>query len=112
MAIEEIAKSEWQRYLEDLTKTISGRQTSVEVASAEIGDQPLAERVAFLGLSYDARRDEIEVALENIAHRVVKPRSIFIDREPGGLIGIEIIGADDARTIIRLSAPLMLPGAA
>lgn len=109
MAVQEIARQDWNTFLGALAEVIDGREAAVEVASAEYGDQRLTEGVPLLGLSYDEHGDRIEIAFENLGHRIEHPLNLFVDEAMGGgLIGIEIIGADDTRTILRLRDPLLL----
>ena len=109
MAVQPLARDIWHPYLEDLTRIVRGSQAGVEIASADFGDQRLAEKVPLLGLSYDQRNDVIEVELENIGHRVLRPTSLSIDQLPHGITAIEIVGGDGVRTLLRLKAPLLLP---
>jgi hypothetical protein len=109
MAVQEIARQDWQTFLGGFAQVIGGREAAVEVASVDHGDQRLAEGVPLLGLSYDAHGDRIEIAFENLDHRIEHPQKIFVDDAiGGGLIALEIIGEGDARTILRLSDPLLL----
>jgi len=110
MATRNIAKDQWHPFFEQFTKTIQDqRQADVDIASLEHGDQLLAERVPLYGLSYDPRGDTFEVEMANIGHRVIRPREVFVDWQAGGVVGIEIVGDDDVRTILRIREPLMLP---
>lgn len=109
MAVRQLARDDWHNFLEELTSTVRGRQTVVEVASADLGDQRLVENVPLLGLSYDARGDILEIEFETIGHRVASPTDLFVDQPPAGMIGLEIVGKDGTRTILRLQEPLLLP---
>lgn len=109
MTVRQLARDDWHPFLEELTRSVRGRQTRVEVASADLGDQRLVENVPLLGLSYDTRGDILEIEFESIGHRVVNPSALFVDQAPSGMIGLEVIGKDGDRTIMRLSEPLLLP---
>lgn len=109
MTIERIERAQWHRFFEDLTRAIRGRQTDVEIASAEFGDQMMAQGARLLGVSYDGKGDLLEIELDGLGHRVAAPASLHVDREGGAVRGIEVVGADDAKTLIRLRDPLLLP---
>lgn len=110
MAARNIPKDQWHPFFERFTKTIQDqRQADVEIASLEYGDQLLAEKVSLHGLSYDAKGGIFEVEMANINHRVIRPAQVFVDWEAGGVIGVEVVGDDDVRTILRIREPLMLP---
>jgi hypothetical protein len=108
MTVRQLARDDWHPFLEELTRTVRGRQTRVEIGSADLGGQRLVENVPLLGLSYDTRGDMIEIEFEAIGHRVTAPTALFVDQMPNGVTGIEILGGDDVRTILRLKEPLLL----
>lgn len=110
MATKDIAKDRWHSFFEEFTKAIQGRrQAGVEVVSLGYGDQVLAANAPLHGLSYDTRSETFEVEMEGIDHRVTRPRNVFVEWEAGGVVGVEIVGDDDVRTIVKISEPLMLP---
>lgn len=109
MAVEQIPREGWHPFLEELTRVVQGSQARIEVASCDFGDQRLVEGVPLLGLSYDERENYLEVDLENVGHRIPGPTDLFVEIQPHGVIAIEVIGADGARTLMRLREPLMLP---
>jgi hypothetical protein len=53
--------------------------------------------------------DIIEVALEGVDHLINKPREIWVEEKGLELSSLEVIDADDARQIVVLRDPLMLP---
>jgi Family of unknown function (DUF5335) len=67
------------------------------------------EWLPLLGLVYDPKDDLVEVALDGVDHMIGKPREIYLDDEPGGLMSIEIIDAEGTKQIIKLRDPLTLP---
>jgi hypothetical protein len=42
----------------------------------------------------------------------MKPREVYVDIGPTGLENLEVLDADDARHIMKLRDPLMLPAPA
>lgn len=109
MATSKLEKAAWQRYFDQVSKTLVGKQAEIEVASLQIGDQIEAEWVPLLGISYDPKSDIVEVLVEGLDHLIQKPVEIYIEQGPAGLTSLEVIDADDVRQIIRLRDPLMLP---
>jgi hypothetical protein len=109
MAIVKLEKEKWQRYFDNLSKILGGKQAEIEVASLKIGDQIEAEWVPLLGISYDPKDDLVEILVEGLDHLIHKPVEIFIDAGPIELTSMEVIDADDYRQIIKLREPLMLP---
>jgi hypothetical protein len=112
MSVHRVAKNNWKAFFDTMTGTLAGKRAEVEVASLDLGDQIEAEWSPLVGIVYDPKNDLIEVALESIDHLILGPREIYVDFHVGGLIGLEVIDADDARQIIKLKDPLALPAPA
>ena len=51
----------------------------------------------------------IEIALDGLDHMVNRPRELYVDVGPGGMISLEIVDGGGVRQIVRLRDPLMLP---
>ena len=111
MTVRQLDRDEWHDFLENLTRTVRGRQTAVEIASADFGDQRLVENVPLLGLSYDTRGDMLEVEFETIGHRVLKPTALFVDQPPAGMIGIELEGSLEVGVGFLLLVSLVISAA-
>ena len=77
-----------------------------------MGDQVVAEWLPLLGITYDAKDDLIEVALEGVDHLIRKPGEVYVEDGAGELISIEIVDAEGTRQIVKLRDPLMLPAPA
>ena len=112
MSVHQVDTSHWKAFFDTLTRTLVGKRAEVEVASLDLGDQIEAEWAPLIGIVYDPQSDLIEVALEGVDHLILEPRLVYVDYHVGGLIGLEVIDADDARQIIRLKDPLALPAPA
>jgi uncharacterized protein DUF5335 len=109
MTTRKLDKKEWRPFFDRVSKALEGKQAEIEVASLELGDQTQAKSLPLLGIVYDPNDDIVEVALEGLDHMVQKPREIYVDTEAGELTSLEIIDADGAKQIVKLTDPLMLP---
>jgi hypothetical protein len=109
MATLRLEKAAWQRYFEQISNTLLGKRAEIEVASLKLGDQLAAEWVPLLGIAYDTNNDLVDIKLEGRDHMIRRPREIYVDFGPAGLSSLEVIDADDARHIVKLREPLMLP---
>ena len=109
MATKELEKSRWEDAFNGLSKALIGKRAELEVASLALGDQIEAEWVPFLGISYDPKRDTIEILLQGIDHSIRRPRKVYLDEGATGLASMEIIDGEDARQILKLRDALMLP---
>lgn len=109
MATVKLDKAAWQRTFDQMSKSeLVGKQVEIEVTGLNIGDQIEQEWIQLLGITYDPKSDLIEILVEGLDHLIRKPREVWVDHGPAGLVSMEVIDADDVRQIIRLRDPLML----
>ena len=114
MATHVIEKSNWEDYLNRVSKTLSASLVEVEVAGLDIGDQIEAEWVILSGLSYDPKDDLVTVDLlskddQNVEHLVHTPTELVVDEETAGLTSLVVSDSEEHRTILKLKKPLALP---
>lgn len=110
MATTKLDKATWQKTFDQLSKSLLvGKEVEIEVVGLSIGDQIEQEWIQLLGISYDPKSDLIEILVEGLDHLIHKPREVWVEQGPIGLVSMEVIDADDVRQIIRLREPLMLP---
>jgi hypothetical protein len=94
-----------------MSKALLGKWAEIEVASLDLGDQIVAEWVPMLGITYDARDDILDVALDRSNHLIHHPREIVVEETPTGLASVAVIDKEGARHVVRLKEPLALPPA-
>jgi uncharacterized protein DUF5335 len=109
MTTRKLDKKQWRTFFDHVSTMLEGKQAEIEVASLRLGDQIEAEWLPLLGITYDPEDDLVEVALEELDHLIPKPRDIYVEDGPGGLVALEIVDADDTKQIVKLRDPLMLP---
>jgi hypothetical protein len=109
MPTQKLEKSKWRAFFDRATKVLIGKSAEIEVASLALGDQVEAEWIPLLGIVYDPKNDVIEIALHDLDHLIQKPKELYIDIGPSGLMSLEVIDTDDVKHIIKLRDPLMLP---
>jgi hypothetical protein len=109
MAAEQMARTRWAPFFDNLTKSLIGKQAEIEIASLDLGDQIEAEWAPLIGITYDEKDDLIEIALQDLDHLIRSPRGIFVDYGVGGIVAIAIDDGDGNRQIVRLKDPLALP---
>jgi hypothetical protein len=109
MAAEQTDRARWAPFFDTVTKSLTGKQAEIEVASLDLGDQIEAEWTPLIGITYDKKDDLIEIELEGLDHLIRSPREVFVDFGVGGIVTIAIDDADGNRQIVRLKDPLPLP---
>src|SRR3974377_1132588 len=108
MASRALPKKELEIYFDRISKGLAGHRAHIEVAGLALGDQVAAKWLPLFGITYDAKDDLLENAMEGIGHSIYKPREIAVDDGPSGLGSMEIVDSDRRRQIIKLMEPLLL----
>jgi hypothetical protein len=104
----EIPREVWSDYLNLLSSITRSQWVRIEAASVEIGEQPLAQRLPLIDISFVEKGSDkgaIEVMVgrpgEEITHRIFKPDHIYADEsESGELECLDIEDAERTKTII------------
>jgi nucleotide-binding universal stress UspA family protein len=109
MATRALPKEHWQSYCDLISKGLAGKRAHIEVAGLALGDQVAAKWLPLFGITYDAKGDLLEIAMEGFDHLIHKPTEIVIDDGPSGLGRMEIVDSDRRRQIVKLMEPLLLP---
>jgi hypothetical protein len=109
MAIHKLEKTAWRSYLDEISKSLTGKRAEIEIDSLGIGAQIEAKWLPLLGVVYDPKSDLVEIALEGVDHLIREPRELYVDYHADGLRSLEIIDAGGAHQIVQLRDPLMLP---
>jgi Family of unknown function (DUF5335) len=107
-----VPRAEWTAFFNRMSKSLLGQSAEIEVASLNLGDQIVAEWIPMLGITYDAKNDLLDVALDRFDHLIRHPREILVQEVPGGIASIAVVDGDGTKQIVRLKTPLMLPAAA
>jgi hypothetical protein len=105
-----LEKTEWQPFLDRVSKGLIGKLAEIEVASAKLGAQIEAEWVPLIGLAYDPKSDIVEIAVQGLDHMIRRPQELYVEEEAGRLISLEVIDSEGTRQIMKLKDPLMLAG--
>ena len=108
MTIQRLDRNAWRNYFDFMSKFLEGKRAEIEVASLSMGEQVQAEWLPLLGITYDAKDDLIEVALEGVDHLIRKPREVHVEDGARELNSIEIVDAEGTIQIVKLRDPLML----
>ncbi len=109
MTTRKLERAEWRQYFDGVAKRLPSMRVGVSILGDNIGVQLETENGALLGMSYDSNDEVFEVATSNIAHRVPKPKEIYVREEGGRLSSVEVIAQDDTKQIIELRALPSLP---
>lgn len=99
--------AEWQSYFARLSETVYGRQARIEVLAPALGVQVLARSSSLVGITYEPKRNTLEILVEGLDHIIEKPKAISVQEDDGVLQALEIVDRDDRHQILTLvgSAP-------
>ncbi|MCX7759708.1 MAG: DUF5335 domain-containing protein [Hydrogenothermaceae bacterium] len=109
MAVRKLERGEWEAYFNNFSKNVGAKEALIEIVNPEIGDQEETKWKPLIGLSYDPKDDEFEVALEGLDHLIFKPVEIYIDEDVEGLRAVEVIQEDGTKQIIKIKPVEALP---
>lgn len=101
MTARKLDKIQWRTFFDDFSKALEGKQAEIEVASLALGNQLEAEWLPLYGITYDAKDDLVEVALEGLDHMIRRPREIYVESGVGALASLEIVDADGVKQVVR-----------
>jgi hypothetical protein len=110
----EVPQQEWSGLFEKVTKDHAGQEVILEVLDLQFGDGKEAQRLPLAYMEYDPKGDEVAVAVGGrdgrypvvLRHAVPRPRRILVDTTlPQADWAFDIVGDDDAHTIVTVFAP-------
>jgi hypothetical protein len=108
MPTRELARSEWRRYFDEVSKRLGYNRVELDVASLELGDHVEARWLPLRGIVFDRRADVVEIALDGVGHSILAPRAVHLEETERGLVGVEIVAANDSVETLRFREPLQV----
>jgi hypothetical protein len=109
MPLRQLARAQWQAYLDRVSAALGAELVQVEVTGLGLGDQVEADWIPLVGLSYEPKGDVLTVAAERMQHLIHHPTQIHVDHDMDWLHGIEVVDAEGNHHIITLRDALRLP---
>ena len=106
-----LPQTEWKGFFDSMSDALLGRSVEIEVASLELGDQIVADRIPMIGITYDSHDDMLDIGLDRINHLIRHPRQILVEEGSTGLLSVAVVDGEDTRQVIRLKDPLKLSAA-
>ncbi len=107
----ELDKHEWGPFLDRLSKLFSSSDPRLQRVSLFVVRRAVSS-APIIGVTYDRKDDEVDVAFETIDHLVHKPVGIVVDESLDGLKMLEVIDAEGTRHVLEPAVSLPLPDAA
>jgi Family of unknown function (DUF5335) len=109
MALRKTEKSEWSAYCDRLSKNLANLRSEQVTASLVVNEQVVAEWVPLLEITYEPKRDLLEIMLQDLEHWIHRPEMLYVDEGPKGMAALEIIDAAGVRHRLTISHPIKLP---
>jgi hypothetical protein len=106
---QKLEKAQWRAFFDRTSQSLAGKRAEIEIASLDLGDQIEAEWLPLIGMTYDAKGDLIEVALEGLDHLIRRPHEVYFLDQGGRLVSVDVVDADGRHHIVKLKDPLLLP---
>jgi hypothetical protein len=94
-------------YFDTFTKRFlrddSPETVTVEVLSTDWGDQFEAEGARIIGITYDRKKNSLEIEFEAGDHRVYQPSEVWtLEETDGFILALEVVRPDGVREVVRL----------
>lgn len=107
MAIKKISKREWQRYFDTFSKSFlkdeQPEYAEIQVLSRESGIQPESSWLPLEGITYDSKKETLNIKVENLDHMILHPVEIYVDEDDNGWIeSMEITKQDGSKELIEI----------
>lgn len=108
----EIAKQEWTKFFDNISKNRLGWTTRVEVFKDDIGAQTLADGLPFGGLMFEEKNGgAIEIMLGEDAgahqtHTIVDPQKVFFETKENGSAIVEIEDREGTKILVYFVQPV------
>ena len=100
--IRRLKKAEWRSYLDRIARALIGRRAAIEIRAPQFSNDIQAEWLPLQGISYDPRKDILEIAVTGLKHMIRKPLHLVVEEDGGQLATLEIIDQDGLSQIVRL----------
>ncbi|MBP2471050.1 MULTISPECIES: DUF5335 family protein [Sinorhizobium] len=98
-----LASSEWYSYFAGVGKTLYGKRVHIEIVDAALGDQVLVGSLLLVGITYEPKRNMLEILLEGLDHLIEKPKAISVQEDSGTPVALEIIDREGRHQIVTLA---------
>lgn len=103
-----LERKAWKPYFDNVSRLLAGKRIELDVASLNLGSQPVAKWAPVFGVTYDPNDDVVAILAEGLDHMIRRPRDVFVETEGVNLLSMEVIGGDGASQIVRFAEPLLL----
>jgi hypothetical protein len=107
MATRQIKREEWPDFFDSFSRQHDGWLVTLEITGAEMGSQIQGQLFRLRGITQDADRSAVFVALgtparEHLTHVISRPTRVWLQETSEGVdAGLQIESADAIRTLIR-----------
>lgn len=106
MAWKKLEESEYETYLDTLSRGLKDSSAEIEVMAVGIMDKQQTGWIPFYGISYDPREKIISISSEYIDHHIKRPREVRLHAGDKGVDSIEITGGDGYNHLLKLKQPI------
>jgi hypothetical protein len=109
----ELARAEWQAWLEELTKERERHEVAIELLDREFGDEAQVEMLPLAFVEFDPKDDVVIIAVGGrdgrypvvLRHIVEHPQRILADTIGDDRVALDIVDGAGDHTIVTIQAP-------
>ena len=106
MTVQKIERSLWERYFDDISRVLTGKQVEIKNIGLDIGDQVEVNWTPLRRLRYHADRNLFEVDTGTRSHMIGHPREIYVEIDGSDLQAVEVLDGSSHKHVIALRTGL------
>ena len=105
MSTTKLEKDRWQSYFDNFSRVFEPTPASLEVVSADVGDQPEVSNLKLNSITYDPKDDVLELQFgESVDHMIQQPKEIYVTEDDNGFSSMETVDKNGAKHILAVKA--------
>ena len=109
MPTRKLERAYWKEFCERVSRGLTDQRTHIEISSPEVGVEFDASWMPLTRMTYDPRRDVLDMAIEEQGHLILCPHELYVEISARGLECLCVLESDNVWQVILLRAPLVLP---
>jgi hypothetical protein len=102
-----IPREELEAYFAEFTRRFlrdgSPEATDIEIIGPELGDQTAVQGARLLGITFEPRRNSLELELDVGDHRILDPEDVWaLEDDDGFLRSVAVMHRDGSREVVTI----------
>jgi hypothetical protein len=108
MPLRELARSQWQSYVERVSAALGAQRVEIEATGLGLGSPEPTDWITLTEIRFDPENDLFAVKFDGLDHMIGHPTRVCVDHDFDWLHSIEVFDAEGNHHILVLKDPLPL----